>query len=219
MASIRIKDLTPERGMIFRITHIRNLPWILEHGLHCARSGLLDPDFLQIGNADLINDRAVKQVPHRMGGTLADYLPFYFTPRSPMLFNIVTGRNGVARRANQEIVVLVSSVPHLVKNDLPFLITDRHAIYEVAGFSEDVAFLERLDWQILQNSDFSRNDASDPDKFERDQAETLVQRHLPVSGLLGIACSDDLAHERVQSALQNADLALKVAIRKEWYFW
>jgi hypothetical protein len=218
MANIRIGDLTPERGMIFRITHIRNLPWILKHGLHCARSSQPDPDFLPIGNTDLIRERTVKQVPHSMGGTLADYVPFYFTPRSPMLLNIATGRNGVTRRTNQEIVVLVSSVPHLVKNDLPFLITDRHAIYEVAEFSSDLAFLDRIDWQILQKSDFSRNDASDPDKIERYQAEVLVKLHVPIDGLLGIACDDQNAHDQIERDLRNAHSDLKVAIRKEWYF-
>jgi len=28
-------SLTPEKALIFRITHRDNLPWILEHGLHC----------------------------------------------------------------------------------------------------------------------------------------------------------------------------------------
>jgi ssDNA thymidine ADP-ribosyltransferase, DarT len=218
MAALRISDLTAKRGMIFRITHIRNLPWILENGLHCARSNRIDPNFVPIGNADLINKRMDKSVPHEMGGTLADYVPFYFTPRSPMLRNIVTGYNGVAKRSNSEIIVLVSTVAQLVEKGLQFLISDRHAIYAVAEFSSDPAFLERIDWQIPQKSDFRRDDVTDPDKFERYMAETLIKTYAPIDALIGIACSDVTACQQVESNLRKVNSALKVAIRKDWYF-
>lgn len=28
-------NLNPEKALIFRIVHRDNLPWILDHGLHC----------------------------------------------------------------------------------------------------------------------------------------------------------------------------------------
>ena len=31
-------NLTAEKALIFRITHINNVPWILRHGLHCKNS-------------------------------------------------------------------------------------------------------------------------------------------------------------------------------------
>jgi len=46
--------LTQEKGLIFRITHIDNVPWILRNGLHCASSSVLDPHFRRIGNQELI---------------------------------------------------------------------------------------------------------------------------------------------------------------------
>lgn len=42
-------NLTPERARIFRITHIDNVPWILENGLHCGSSNVRDSGFIQIG--------------------------------------------------------------------------------------------------------------------------------------------------------------------------
>ena len=47
-------NLSPERARIFRITHIANVPWVLDHGLGCASSDVLDPDFRPIGDPDLI---------------------------------------------------------------------------------------------------------------------------------------------------------------------
>jgi len=50
--------LTPKANRIFRITHIRNVPWILEHGLHCRSSPTSDPNFASIGSPDLIAKRS-----------------------------------------------------------------------------------------------------------------------------------------------------------------
>src|SRR6476469_2089684 len=87
--------LTPEKAQIFRITHIKNVPWILENGVHCRNSDCSDPEFIQIGSPDLIDKRKFKRVKIAPWGTLSDYVPFYFTPHSPMLYNIKTGWNGI----------------------------------------------------------------------------------------------------------------------------
>ncbi|MBE0430004.1 MAG: DUF4433 domain-containing protein [Thermoleophilia bacterium] len=106
-------DLTPERALIFRITHISNVVWILEHGLYCPSSDKRDPNFQPIGSPDLIEKRARRIVPVSPDGTLADYVPFYFTPCSPMLFNILTGHNDIVKRSPSAIVVMVSSLTKL----------------------------------------------------------------------------------------------------------
>jgi len=104
------QTLTPEKALIFRITHCSNIPWILQNGLHCSLSTVQDPSFESIGNPDLIAKRRSRRVPIPPGGTLAEYIPFYFTPYTPMLYNIATGYAGVRQRGNDEIVILVSSL-------------------------------------------------------------------------------------------------------------
>ena len=37
---------------IFRVTHIDNVLWVLDNGLHCKESGVQDPNFVGIGNTD-----------------------------------------------------------------------------------------------------------------------------------------------------------------------
>jgi hypothetical protein len=128
------KDLTPEKALIFRIVHRDNVPWILDNGLHCKNSKVLDPSYVEIGNPDLISrrDKHVVVVPPR--GTLSDYIPFYFTPFSPMMYNIKTGWGGLRRRDNDEIVFAVSSLRLLRDRKIPFLFTDRHAYLVAAQF-------------------------------------------------------------------------------------
>ena len=41
-------SLTPERGLLFRIAHVANLPWLLANGLHCANGATADPNFVAI---------------------------------------------------------------------------------------------------------------------------------------------------------------------------
>ncbi len=45
-------NLTPQRGLLFRITHVANIPWLLANGLTCASSQLKDPIFVSVGKAD-----------------------------------------------------------------------------------------------------------------------------------------------------------------------
>ena len=77
-------ELNPSNAFIFRITHIRNVPWTLANGLHCRQSDCTDPGFVTIGNPEIIVGRKTRTVPVPPGGTLSDYIPFYFTPLSPI---------------------------------------------------------------------------------------------------------------------------------------
>ena len=179
--------LNPEKALIFRITHRNNLPWILANGLHCRNSNRLDSEFVSICNADLIANRHYRAVPVSPGGSLSDYIPFYFTPLSMMSYNIKTGYRGVRQRSNEEIVILVSSLRKLERDGVRFLFTDRHAYLGDACYYNNLDDLSRIDWTILQQHDFKR-DAKNPEKTDRYQAEALVHRHLPIASLLGIAC-------------------------------
>jgi hypothetical protein len=149
--------LSPEKAFIFRITHIDNTPWLLTNGVQCRSSGLLDPNFVEIGCPDLIDKRQNRKVPIPPGGTLSDYVPFYFTPLSPMLLNIKTGRNGVKKRHMSEIVVLVSSLRHCAESGASFVFTNRHAITKLADYYSDLDKLDEIDWPSLRARDFKRD--------------------------------------------------------------
>jgi hypothetical protein len=88
--------LNPQEARIFRIVHRDNMRWILSNGLHCSSSPEKDAGYVGIGNADIILMRSTRAVPIPPGGVLSDYVPFYFTPFSPMAYNIKTGFGGSA---------------------------------------------------------------------------------------------------------------------------
>ncbi len=209
-------ELTPERGLIFRITHIDNVRWLLANGIHCRNSPTKDPDFREIGNRDLIAKRADRTVPVAPRGTLSDYVPFYFTPWSPMLMNITTGHNGMMRTPARDIAVLVAGVATLHAAGIRFLLTDRHAYLQTATFTPGVRGLQHVDWKLLQSRDFKRDDA-DPDKFDRYQAEALVHGHVPASALSTVVVHDDRQRRRIEAELLRLRLDVRLAADASYY--
>ncbi len=209
--------LGPEAALIFRITHVNNVPWILKHGIHCQTSDTVDPGFVPIGSAELIDKRLTRLVPIEPGGSLADYVPFYFTPHSVMMFNIKTGYNGVIRRPNDEIAIVVSSLYKLKETQTTFVYTNAHAYMQEAEFYADLADLDKVDWKLLQNRDFKK-DPEDPGKLGRYQAEMLVHRAVPVDAILGIACYDEVTKAKLEGQVRGERLEIPVKAMPKWYF-
>jgi hypothetical protein len=208
--------LNPERALIFRITHRDNLAWIMDHGLHASNGQILDPNFRNIGNLDLIDKRSHRIVGVGPGGTLSDYVPFYFTPFSIMMFNIHTGYN-VRQVPNEEIVILVSSLHKAAELGMAFVFTDQHAYPLMANYFTDLKDLNRVDWDLLNRRDF-KHDPDDPGKKERYQAEFLVWRHLPVEALLAICCYSSVVEEEIKAELAKRALKLQTVVERDWYF-
>lgn len=211
-------NLTPDKALIFRIVHVDNLPWLLRHGLQCRNFGHRHPNYQSIGNPELIEKRQRREIPVDPGGTLGDYVPFYFTPKSPMLLNIKTGYGGIQRRENREIAILVSSLPRLDELGVPYVVADRHAYLNVARFFRDRDGLAGLPWADWQQQYFKR-DLENPERFERYQAEALVHRELPVQALLGVVVYTDRVKGQVEQWAADAGADnVAIHVRPRWYF-
>lgn len=211
-----MSQLTPEKALIFRITHVENIRWVFANGLHCRTSDKTDPNYREIGNPELIAMRADRAIPIPPRGTLSDYIPFYFTPYSPMMLNIKTGYNGIARTPMQDIAILVSSLRKLHQMGVPFVFSDRHAYLRAAQFSSDLGDLDRIRWKILQNHDFKR-DFNDFEKVERYQAEALIYKHMPLGGLLGIVCYDERKRMELATSADRLKVGIDIKAMPGWY--
>lgn len=209
--------LNAERALIFRITHIANVPWILRNGLHCKNSDILDPCFVEIGNPELIDNRKSRTVPIPPQGNLSDYVPFYFTPFSMMMYNIKTGYGGIQKFSNEKIVIIVSSLRGLAERGVSALFTDRHAYLQTARFFSSMDDLHNIDWELLQKRDFKR-DVDDPGKTGRYQAEALIHKHLPVEHLSGIVCYNQDEEREIQKYRREAGAELEIITRPAFYF-
>jgi hypothetical protein len=211
-------NFNPENALIFRIEHVDNLAWNIEKGfLYSRNSGEVNPTFVDIGNPDLIDMRSHRIVPVAPGGTLSDYVPFYFTPSSVMMLNIITGQGGVPKRPKSDIVIFVSSLHKLRETGLQFLFTDRHAYPNDARFFSDIESLDQVHWEILQKRDFKGEDGYF-NKQSHYQAEALIYQQVPMSAILGICCVSAIVKEQVETILEGLGSTLPVYRRPEYYF-
>ncbi len=209
--------LTAERCLIFRITHVANLPWILANGIYCRNAEALDPNFVEIGRPEIITRRRPRVVDIAPGGVLGDYIPFYFTPRSPMLMNIRTGWDGLTQRPMRDIAILFTSHQRLKESGVPFVFSDRNSTLETAKFYDGkVATRDQLPWLLWRASDFKR-DNSRPDKIERYMAETLVHHHVPVHALEGITLYTEARKTELKELMINVGANIPIYLKQGWY--
>lgn len=204
---------------IYRILHFDNLQGIVEQGgLWCgnemATRGI---PYQQIGLQNLTQQRFERTVPVEPGGNLNDYVPFYFCPRSVMLFNIHTGRVPTYTEGQEPIIYLVTTVEKVVEDGRQIAFTDRHAKMAVAHFSTDLNDLVSLDWQTIQSSDFAHR-TDDPERKDRKAAEFLVHRYVPLSSILGLGVYSQKWKDDCGRLLVEGGVDLRVKVQTSWYF-
>ena len=133
-----------------------------------------------------------------------------------MMYNIHTGYN-VRQVANEDIVILVSSLHRVVELGIPFVFTDQHAYPLMANYFTDLGDLDKVDWELLNRRDF-RHDPDDPGKKERYQAEALIWKHLPVGGLLGLCSHSEAVDQEIKQELAKRKIEVQTVIKRDWYF-
>ncbi|MBK6622953.1 MAG: DUF4433 domain-containing protein [Saprospirales bacterium] len=130
--------------------------------------------YVEIGNPEIIDVRSTTPVKLDDYGMIGDYVSFYFTPKSLMLFNIITGYRHpvVQRRSKSEILVIRCLIEELAK--LPqWFFTDGQGNDMASSHYNNLADLEQIDWDCIQQSAFSKSDG-DYDRPRRYQAEFLI---------------------------------------------
>lgn len=202
----------PALHLIYHFTAVENLPAILAAGgLHCKASARPLRD---ISDARIQERRARRQVEAGPGGRLHEYVPFYFTPRSPMLHRISKQDRADETAVQKDLVYLVGSVERVLDLGLPYVFTDGHAEMRVdVHHFDDPAALARLDWPVIRAQGWN----SDEERRKR-QAEFLVHRFAPLSMILGYATQNGAAKRQVQAALTAAGVSLGGKVRPDWYY-
>ncbi len=197
--------------------HRDNLDHVLRHGLVNKAHPSADPDFVSIGNLEIIDVRSTTPVKLENYGHIGDYVPFYFTPRSLMFYNIITGyyHPKVPKRSREEIIVFRCLIK--VLSDLPrWFFTDGQANDSESNHYGDLNKLAEIDWNCIQQSQFSKSD--DYDRPRRYQAEFLVHDAVPVNCIESICVSSDKMLHWAQQKINDAGVMLKAQVVKPYFF-
>ena len=210
---------TPRRGLLFHFTHMSNLAAIVRDGLRCD-SEVTDTErvFTEVGNQVIKSRRRVRCVPVPPGGVVADYVPFYFAARSPMLYAVHMGSVAEYKGGQDDLVYLVSSIAAVAEHCLAAVFCDRNATLEVARYGTDPAVVGRyVDWELME-ARWWHNTPQEPDRMERRMAEWLAHRHVPWSAIIGVAARTEERSRHASAALATVGATTIVRSRPEWYF-
>lgn len=191
--------------------HVENMRYILQHGICCREHSLSDPNYINIGHRQLIQDRHSHVIPLSSGGRLGQYIPFYFAGHSPMLYLIKNGFQGVQQRPQEDIVFIVSSIEKVKELGLPFLFTDRNAKISVANFFDDEKDFDKLRWDVITSQDW-KNSELDLSRRDFKQAEFLVKDFMPVNGIESLVVRNQEKKENLERAINELSLNIPVYI-------
>lgn len=197
--------------------HYKNLPFILKNGIHCPTSDIQDPNFIQIGFPSLINQRITREVPVEPFGTLADYVPFYFCVKSPMLYVITMGNDPeVIKTPADEIVYIVSTVERPEELKVMYVFTDRHAKLNYTRFYNKYEDLDKLQWGIIKSDRWGSQYGTE--RKEIKQAECLIYRMMPLEGIIGLGVKTETMYNIIKQMVKECKVDIPVKIKSEWYF-
>jgi hypothetical protein len=169
---------------LYRITHIANVPHIEINGITHRNSPNANPNFKPIGDPSLISTRDNFQLEN--GRLLGEYVPFYFGTRTPMLYVIQKGFNGLVATPATEIVYCVTSVQQILNTGLDFVFTNGHAVdlFTAQYTNTNIPnLIDLIDWEAVKATEWKKED--DLDLKRRKQAEFLVLGDIPNSAILG----------------------------------
>ncbi len=211
--------MPPDPTYIFHITALENLQKILAAGELRAKRALEQEDtgYTNIAHMTIQEQRTLTPVPCGPRGVLHDYVPFYFGPRSPMLFTISKGNVEGFTGGQQSIVHIVSTVQRVKAAELGFVFTDGHGIMAFTDFYDDLAALDEIDWRLMWARYWADTD-EDPDRKRRRQAEFLVHERFPVGLIVGIGVMNLQVKEEAETLIKRLGLKIPVAVKADWYY-
>jgi hypothetical protein len=220
----------PKPVRIFHITAISNLAGIAENRAVQAKALLAERGvaYSNIAYQGAQGKRAVKTVTKGPGGVVHDYVPFYFAPRSPMLFTIDQGNVEGCSHRQQDIVHLATTVDTVCKTQLKFVFYNFNATLSYAECFDDLDELEKIDWPLFfeepRIDGYCKywNSRYDPAKYaqrmETRQAEFLVHREVPLGVFEGIGVFNESKAKEVRTILKAAGVDLPVQAKPGWYY-
>ena len=205
---------------VYRIFHVDNLDYVLEKNkLTTYNHKDADPDYKAIGEGELIGLRADHEIVTVNSNTTycpsCNYLPFYFAPRSVMLYRIQTGWK-VKKVLPKDIVYAVYRLEDILE-DIQYLFTDGHGYARMTSWYDDIDFLNELSWPIIQSKDWADTE-TDTDRQRKKQAEFWIKNKIPLASITGFAVYNAAAKEKVETLCAKHNRDIPVKVKPDYYY-
>ncbi len=215
-----MSGVVPANPKLYHIVHIDRLPSIIAEGRLLSDAGILDRAHggTVIG-MNTIKTRRLREL------TLSNYpdlhvgecVPFYFCPRSVMLYLIHQGNHpDLGYRGGQDpIIHLQADFTRVVEwagrmeRRWVFTLSNAGAYY----FEDrcDPACLGEIDWEAVQATNWRG-------KKEGKQAEFLLEREFPQELVESIGVRTRSVYDRVAELLHGVEWKPRIEIKPDWYY-
>jgi hypothetical protein len=205
---------------LYRMTHIFNIPHILQYGIVHRNSANASSNYVAIGDVTLINTRNSKHIIINNGNIsnmvgkviLGDFIPFYFGVRMPMLYVVQHGGNFVAQATLPEnIIYLTCLLSDIIQSGYLYYFSDGHATDSLTSFYDNtqIANLPNIiDWVAIESQYWGGEDNLDLKR--KKQAEFLIGNDISPTCLFGFFCYNAAAKERLLE-MGVQDYQIKIA--------
>jgi hypothetical protein len=211
----------PANPKIYHIVHVDRLASIVRDGsLWCdaevVRRGLSGTT---IGMSSIKQRRLSLPVHCHAGDHVGDYVPFYFCPRSIMLYLLYRGNHSeLTYREGQDSIVHLEADLHQAVNwaeangrRWAFSLSNAAAVY--TEFRDDLDDLHEINWSAVQATDFRSADVK-----EGKQAEFLMHLLFPWTLIQRVGVRSRAVLQMVLEAIAGATHQPRVEIITPWYY-
>lgn len=212
--------MPPAGQCLYHITHVSNLERILASGGLFSDAAMLQAGgpTTTIGMSQIKQRRLTQiEVPQHPGTYVGHYVPFYFCPRSIMLYviHMANAPELIFREGQNEVLHLELSLETMLSwattHHKPWAFTLSNAGSHYVDIRGRVDELDLLNWSAIGARDWRS-----PATKEAKQAEFLVHHHVPFDLVARIGVKSTAVASKVSSI--PGSRRTPVQVRPEWYY-
>lgn len=210
----------PEQPKIYHIVHVDRLPSIVSDGCLWCDAEVVErsPSGTTIGMNN-IKERRLTELTLTSHPDLyvGGCVPFYFCPRSVMLYLIYQGNHSeLTYRGGQGPIVhlqadLRASVAWAEEQGRRWAFTLSNAGSYYFEDRSDLAALDEINWQAVRATDWRNLKGGK-------QAEFLVERSFPWTLVERIGVLSPSVYRQATNAIAGATHRPRIEVRRNWYY-
>lgn len=211
--------MVPANPQIFHIVHLDRLRSIASDGWLLSDSRVGGKPGTTIGMTEIKKRRLTSGLESHPGLHVGDCVPFYFCPRSVMLYLLHKGNHPeLTYRDGQDPIVhlridLNAAVAWADANRHRWAFTLTNAGSNYFEDRADLGALAEINWDAVAATSWSQRDYK-----EGKQAEFLIEGSMPWSLVATIGTRTEAVRDQVAERLRGASHTPRLIVRPDWYY-
>ena len=205
-----------EQWIAWHLTHCANLPLMVQSGSLLADTWA-QPS-VDIGEPGIKERRRRLLTGFHDGAVVADYVPFYWTAKSPMMHREVNYGAGQYEGGPDGLALLGLPLTRVIELGLDFCFSDGNASQPRTSFTDSIEELQEmmempplLDW-------YWKDTEMHADRQRRRQAELLVHKELPLTAIDFVVVHSSTTLSKVKAILSSSAPSAKFVTRPAFFF-